>query len=128
MSFQENAEALYTETFDDISREYEQLIEIIDSEHVTVNTTNITAALSLQAIVITLIILAVQLTIEDPDTADLISEQILAVHRLQTKKKTIIQVIGSRHVEITLSSLEIAVSVQILTDVLTALLIELDIL
>ncbi|MCF7619322.1 spore coat protein [Bacillus sonorensis] len=128
MSFQENAEALYTETFDDISREYEQLIEIIDSEHVTVNTTNITAALSLQAIVITLIILAVQLTIEDPDTADLISEQILAVHRLQTKKKTIIQVIGSRHVEITLSSLEIAVSVQILTDVLTALLTELDIL
>ncbi|ASB90083.1 spore coat protein [Bacillus sonorensis] len=128
MSFQENAEALYTETFDDISREYEQLIEIIDSEHVTLNTTNITAALSLQAIVITLIILAVQLTIEDPDTADLISEQILAVHRLQTKKKTIIQVIGSRHVEITLSSLEIAVSVQILTDVLTALLTELDIL
>lgn len=128
MSFHEKAEALYTETFDEISKDYEQLIEIVDSEHVTVNTTNITAALSLQAIVITIIIMAVQLVIEDSETADLITEQILAVNRLQNRKKTVIHVIGSRDVVITLSSMEITVSVQILTDVLIALLAELDIL
>lgn len=87
MSFHEKAEALYTETFDEISKDYEQLIEIVDSEHVTVNTTNITAALSLQAIVITIIVLAVQLAIEDPETAALISEQLLVVHKLQNRKK-----------------------------------------
>ncbi|ATH95095.1 spore coat protein [Bacillus glycinifermentans] len=128
MSFHEKAEALYTETFEEISRDYEQLIEIVDSEHVTVNTTNITAALSLQAIVITIIMLAVQLAIEDPETAALISEQILVVHKLQNRKKTVIQVIGSKNIVITLSSVEIAVSIQILTDVLIALLTELDIL
>ncbi|MEH6971251.1 spore coat protein [Bacillus sp. JJ675] len=128
MSFHEKAEALYTETFEEISRDYEQLIEIVDSEHVTVNTTNITASLSLQAIVITIIIMAVQLVIEDSETADLITEQILAVNRLQNRKKTVIHVIGSRDVVITLSSVEIAVSIQILTDVLIALLTELDIL
>lgn len=45
MSFHEKAEALYAETFDELHREYDQLIEVIDSEHVTVNTANITAAL-----------------------------------------------------------------------------------
>ncbi|QII48523.1 spore coat protein [Bacillus paralicheniformis] len=128
MSFHEKAEALYTETFDELYREYDQLIEVIDSEHVTVNTTNITAALSLQAIVITLIILLLQLAIEDEDTADIISEQLLAVHRLKSRRKTIIKVVGSCDVTITLSSEDILLSVQLLTDVLIALMIVLDIL
>ncbi|MDN5388144.1 MULTISPECIES: spore coat protein [Bacillus] len=128
MSFHEKAEALYAETFDELSREYDQLIEVIDSEHVTVNTTNITAALSLQAIVITLIILLLQLAIEDEDTADIISEQILAVQRLQSRRKIIIKAINSCNVTITLSSEDILLSVQLLTDVLIALMIVLDIL
>ncbi|MEC1261499.1 spore coat protein [Bacillus swezeyi] len=128
MSFHENAEALYEKTFNELSREFDQLIEVIDSEHVTVNTANITAALSLQAIVITLIIMSAQLAIDDQDTADIVSEHVLAVHRLQNRKRTIIQVIGSRNVTITLSSLEIVASVQILTEVLIVLLTELDIL
>ncbi|MPQ26785.1 spore coat protein [Bacillus paralicheniformis] len=128
MSFHEKAEALYAKTFDELSREYDQLIEVIDSEHVTVNTTNITAALSLQAIVITLINLLLQLAIEDEDTADIISEQILAVQRLQSRRKIIIKAINSCNVTITLSSEDILLSVQLLTDVLIALMIVLDIL
>ncbi|MGG0839159.1 spore coat protein [Bacillus paralicheniformis] len=128
MSFHEKAEALYAETFDELSREYDQLIEVIDSEHVTVNTTNITAALSLQAIVITLIILLLQLAIEDEDAADIVSEQILAVQRLQSRRKIIIKAINSCNVTITLSSEDILLSVQLLTDVLIALMIVLDIL
>ena len=128
MSFHEKAEALYAETFDELHREYDQLIEVIDSEHVTVNTANITAALSLQAIVISLTILSAQLAIEDEDTADIVTEHVLAVHRLQSRRRVIIKVIGSRNVTITLSSLEILLSVQVLTEVLIALITELDIL
>ena len=128
MSFHEKAEALYAETFDELYREYDQLIEVIDSEHVTVNTANITAALSLQAIVISLTILSAQLAIEDEDTADIISEQILAVQRLQSRRKIIIKAINSCNVTITLSSEDILLSVQLLTDVLIALMIVLDIL
>ncbi len=78
MSFHEKAEALYAKTFDELYREYDQLIEVIDSEHVTVNTANITAALSLQATVISLTILSAQLAIEDEDTADIVTEHVLA--------------------------------------------------
>lgn len=128
MSFHEKAEALYAKTFDELYREYDQLIEVIDSEHVTVNTANITAALSLQATVISLTILSAQLVIEDEDTADIVTEHVLAVHRLQSRRRVIIKVIGSRNVTITLSSLEILLSVQVLTEVLIALITELDIL
>ncbi|MDE1447532.1 spore coat protein [Bacillus licheniformis] len=77
---------------------------------------------------ISLTILSAQLAIEDEDTADIVSEHLLAVHRLQSRRRVIIKVIGSRNVTITLSSLEILLSVQVLTEVLIALITELDIL
>jgi len=75
-----------------------------------------------------LTILSAQLAIEDEDTADIISEQILAVQRLQSRRKIIIKAINSCNVTITLSSEDILLSVQLLTDVLIALMIVLDIL
>ncbi|MFN2747159.1 MULTISPECIES: spore coat protein [Bacillus] len=128
MSFHENAEELYEKTFNELTSEYDQLIEVIDSEHVTINTANVTAALSLQAIVITLMIMSAQIAIEDQDTADIVTEHVLAVNRLLNRKKFFIQVIGSRNVTITLSSLQILLTVQVLIEVLIALLTELDIL
>ncbi|MDA7026132.1 spore coat protein [Bacillus sp. CLL-7-23] len=128
MSFEQRAETLYEKMFNELSEEFDQLIEIIDSEHVTINTSNVTEALSLQAMVMTLIILAVQLVIEDQEAASLIAEDLLAVQKLQNKKRIAILVLSSRNVFITLSSTEIVISVLILTELLTVLLSALDII
>ncbi|MDA1475883.1 spore coat protein [Bacillus changyiensis] len=128
MSFEQRAETLYEKMFNELSEEFDQLIEIIDSEHVTIHTSNVTEALSLQAMVMTLIILAVQLVIEDQETVAPIAEDLLAVQKLQNKKRIAIIVLGSRNVSITLSSTEIVISVLILTELLTVLLSALDII
>nr|MDH3163069.1 hypothetical protein [Bacillus licheniformis] len=43
---------------------------------------------------ISLTILSAQLAIEDEDTADIVSEHLLAVHRPQSRRRVIIKVIG----------------------------------
>ncbi len=128
MSIEESADLLYTQLLNKLINNYDDSIEIKDSENVTVHKTEITAALSLQATVTTIITLLIQLLVPDDELAADITDQILATQQVTVQKKTVIQIINCHNITITLTDASIMNSVQILTQTLNVLLVEAGIL
>ncbi|WP_244887363.1 spore coat protein [Bacillus xiamenensis] len=128
LSIEESADLLYTQLLNELIRNYDDFIVIKDSENVTIDKTDVTAALSLQATVTTIITLLIQILVPDDELAADITEQLLAAQQVTVQKKTVIQIINCYNVTITLSDASIMNSVQILTQTLNVLLIEAGIL
>ncbi|MCA6608753.1 spore coat protein [Bacillus safensis] len=128
LSIEESAEILYTQLLNELINNYDDFIEIKDSENVTIHKTDVTAALSLQATVTTIITLLIQILVPDDELAADITDQLLSTQQVEVQKKTVIQIINCYNITITLSDASIMNSVQILTQTLNVLLVEAGIL
>ncbi|EEK55978.1 TPA: spore coat protein [Bacillus cereus] len=128
-SYSKNAnfleEAIQTDEIDQVSEEY---IEIVDSADVQVTTTDTKVALSIQAALQAAIVVVVSLSIADSEKADKITQELFQKSSIKqiNRQKTFIK--NSRNVTVTTTDTDIAVNIQILLQILLALLVKLNIL
>ncbi|OAS83834.1 MULTISPECIES: spore coat protein [Metabacillus] len=106
----------------------EELIVIKDSCNIEVKTTETQVAVSLQAAIQVAIALVINLTIADSNQAEKVTQQLLqnSVIKQANKQKLIIE--NSRDVKVTTTDTDVAISLQVLIQILLALLVQIDIL
>jgi spore coat protein X len=106
----------------------EEYIFIKDSCDVTVSTTDTKAAVSLQASLQAIIAIIISISIADSSKAEKITQDLLQTAKIKqvTYQKTIIE--NSRNVDVTTTDTQVAVNIQILLQLLLALIVRLDIL
>lgn len=105
----------------------EELIFIKDSCDVTVSTTDTKAAVSLQASLQAVIAIIISISIADSVKAEKVTQDLLQAAKVKqiTYQKTVIE--NSRNVEVTTTDTQVAVNIQVLLQILVALLVKLDI-
>ncbi len=128
MSIVENAEVLYSQLIAELTSDAEETIYIVGSEVIKINSTNNKIALSLQAAVQAIIALVIQLTIADSDKADSVRNQISSNMKWLNRKMKIIYIENSSNVTVTVSSVDIAVTLQFMLQILLSILATVDIL
>ncbi|MBO0997218.1 spore coat protein [Bacillus sp. SD075] len=106
----------------------EELIYIKDSCNVNVTSTDVKAALSLQAALQAAIAVIVSISIADADNAEKITQELIQSSNVKqiTRQKTIVE--NSRDIDITTTDAQIALNIQLLLQLLLALIVEIDIL
>lgn len=106
----------------------EELIYIKDSCNVNVTSTDVKAALSLQAALQAAIAVIVSISIADADNAERITQELIQSSNVKqiTRQKTIVE--NSRDIDITTTDAQIALNIQLLLQLLLALIVEIDIL
>ncbi|MFE0506395.1 spore coat protein [Peribacillus butanolivorans] len=106
----------------------EELIYIKDSCNVNVTSTDVKAALSLQTALQAAIAVIVSITIADTENADRITQELIQSSNVRqiTRQKTIVE--NSRDIDITTTDADIAINIQLLLQLLLALIVEIDIL
>jgi spore coat protein X len=105
----------------------EEYIFIKDSCNIEVTSTDTQVAVSLQAAIQVAIALVINLTIADSNRAEQVTQQLLqsSVIKQVNKQKLIIE--NSRDVKITTTDTDVAISLQVLIQILLALLVQIDI-
>ncbi|WP_366248216.1 spore coat protein [Terribacillus aidingensis] len=103
-------------------------IYVIDSADIEVTTTDTQAALTIQAALQAAIAVVLQLSIADSSKADEIAQELFQKATIKQKnvQKTFVK--NSRNVRVTTTDTDLAVNVQLLLQVLLALLVRIDIL
>ncbi|MDT8861701.1 spore coat protein [Alkalihalobacillus sp. MEB130] len=106
----------------------EEYIIIKDSCDVNVSSTDTKAAVSLQASLQAAIALVVSISIASSEQAEQITQELLQSTKTKqlTFQKTVIE--NSRNVDVTTTDTQIGVNIQLLLQILLALLVNLDVL
>jgi spore coat protein X len=110
-----------------IQKSYEQII-IKDSADVEVTTTDTQVALSLQAAIQAAIVLVISVSIADSTKAEQITQELLQKSKSVqvNRQQTYIQ--NSRGVRVTTTDTDIVINIQLLLQILLALVVRVDIL
>lgn len=128
---QPNSEADVTQSdpqvFSNVQRSFEEII-IRNSEGVDVTTTDTQAAVSLQLGIQAAIAAVITATIGDSDQGRAVVQDInqFTRNRQRNVQKTIIE--GSRNITVTTTDTDLAVNIQVLLQILVAIVVKLDIL
>ncbi|GAE33486.1 spore coat protein [Halalkalibacter akibai] len=106
----------------------EELIMVKDSCDVTVSSTDTKAAVSLQASLQAAIALVISVSVASADQAERITQELLQTTKTKqvTIQKTVIE--NSKNVDVTTTDTQVGVNIQLLLQILLALLVNLDVL
>ncbi|MEK3799765.1 spore coat protein [Peribacillus sp. FSL H8-0477] len=106
----------------------EELIFIKDSCDVTVTSVDLKAALSLQAAIQAAIAVIISISIADGQDSSSITQELLQTSKISqiTRQKTIVE--NSRDIEIRTTDAQIAINIQLLLQLLLAIIVEVDVL
>lgn len=106
----------------------EELIFIKDSCDVTVTSVDLKAALSLQAAIQAAIAVIISISIADGQDSASITQELLQTSKISqiTRQKTIVE--NSRDIEIRTTDAQIAINIQLLLQLLLAIIVEVDVL
>ncbi|UOE92104.1 spore coat protein [Alkalihalobacillus sp. LMS39] len=106
----------------------EELIHIMNSSDVTVSTTDTKAAISLQASLQAAIAVVISISVADSSKAESIIQELMQYTKTRQETSQKIVIDNSQGVEVTTTDTQVALNLQLLLQVLLALLVELDIL
>jgi spore coat protein X len=111
-----------------IEQRSREVIVIKDSCDIEVTTTETQVAVSLQAALQVAIALVVNITIADSDQAEKVTQDLLQYSQIQQVNRQSIYIENSRDIEVKTTDTDVAVSIQLLLQLLLALVVSLDIL
>ncbi|WP_330948489.1 spore coat protein [Virgibacillus sp. MG-45] len=109
-------------------QETEEFIHIIDSSGVRVHTTDTQVGVSLQAALQVAIAIVINITIADSNCAEQVTQELLQSARTRQVQEQTLVIQGSENVDVTTSDTDVAVSIQVLLQILVTLVAQLDIL
>ena len=106
----------------------EDFMLIKDSCDVNVTTTDVQAAVNLQAALQAAIVLVVNISLAGSDDAEDVTQELFQTSKIKqrTSQKTIVE--NSRDVNVTSTDVQVALNIQLLLQILVALVVTLDIL
>ncbi|WP_252504220.1 spore coat protein [Sporosarcina sp. Marseille-Q4943] len=112
----------------DIEQISNELIVIRDSCDVTVSTTDTQVAVSLQAALQVAIAIVVNISIADGTRAERVTAELLERAQIRQANRQRLIIVNSRDIEVTTEDTDVAISLQLLLQILLALIVQLDIL
>lgn len=105
-----------------------EIIVIRDSCDITVETTDTKVAASLQGALQVAIAVVINITIADSSRAEKVTQELLEMSQLRQTNRQRLEIINSRTVDVTTTDTDVAISLQVMLQILVALFAQLGIL
>lgn len=112
----------------EIDQSSHEIIVIRDSCDITVETTDTQVAASLQAALQVAIAVVINITIADSSRAERVTQELLEKAQIRQSNRQKVVIVNSRSVDVTTTDTDVAISLQLLLQILVALVAQLDIL
>lgn len=112
----------------EIDQSSNEVIIIRDSCDITVETTDTQIAASLQAALQVAIAVVINITIADSSRAETVTQELLEKSQIKQSNRQKIVIVNSRSIDVATTDTDVAISLQLLLQILIALVVQLDIL
>jgi len=112
----------------EIDQSSNEVIIIRDSCDINVETTDTQIAASLQAALQVAIAVVINITIADSSRAETVTQELLQNSQLKQTNRQKIVIANSRQIDVATTDTDVAISLQLLLQILVALVVQLDIL
>lgn len=116
------------EELSDIDQSSHEVIIIRDSCDITVETNETQIAASLQAALQVAIAIVINITIADSQRAEVVTEELMQQASIRQANRQKLVIVNSRSIDVATSDTDIAISLQLLLQILVVLVVQLDIL
>lgn len=123
---QDQVVSQYQNSISDIEQRSREAIFVLNSKDITVTSTDTKVAASLQVALQVAIAIVINISIADSERAKEVTEELLGFSRIEQASKQLIVVDGSESVSVSTTDTDVAASIQVLLQILIALVGQLN--